>query len=684
MLFLVIPGIWGLVESCQSLVGQNGRPTYEYTVWADSALNPTAVRVVQLAPLEAIRASMVLLANRDRALPLRHLDQGPIYLTQLGKRLTHFEEYVNYYAKVRYIPLDRLGRQGLPTGSRLILAVDQPDLSPTKLAEVIQGLPKDIQLIVVNFMDHQVLQEVTYLPTLLQAPGSHTMSQVIAAQVVFGGVPVLRGLPTHMAQTLGLNKEFFTDKIRLAYTEPERLDIPGDSLYQIDDIINDAINQFAFPGCQVLVARKGHVIYNKSFGYHTYARQRPVRKHDLYDIASVTKIAATTLASMYMYEQGHIELERPVGSYFLDGSFYATRVRRADTVGVAELAARIGSDSTTTTRWDTTRLSDSTYLVSRWRRGSGRKYEETPVFDIPLRNLLTHYSGLPAGLPTIFYQRSIQSPLFEPVVQRQYEVPVAENFFLDRNYLDTLWNETKSLRVDSAGYCYSCVNMMLMQRVIDSINQCSLDTFLKQAFYQRLGLQTATFNPRRYYPEYRLIPTARDRWRGQLLRGHVHDPMAALMGGISGNAGLFANANDLAILGQMWLNGGQYGGERLLADSTVRLFSRRQQGHRGFGFDLVPRKTDYIVAESAPATTFGHTGFTGTCVWVDPESELVFVFLSNRIHPSVSNQRINTLRVRQRVHQVVYEALGIPRRFEEVEPIHEQPSVEVHEAVFAP
>jgi CubicO group peptidase (beta-lactamase class C family) len=403
-------------------------------------------------------------------------------------------------------------------------------------------------------------------------------------------------------------------------------------------------------------------VYHQAFGYHTYERERPVLKNDLYDLASLTKVAATTLASMRLYEEHKLDLRAPLGTYFKDLTFMPSPYKVFDTVARAEA----GIDSLgfiTEARAETDSVAqDSFELVGRW------VYPEqiprrSKVFDIPLRNLLTHTSGLQASLPIHTFQGRGTQELYSRSYEQAYTIPVAERLYLRDTYLDSLWNVTKGLHRDSARYRYSCVNMILMQQAIDSINQRPISEYISETFYQPMGLQTLCYNPRELFEEKRLVPTASDRWRGQILCGTVHDPTAALLGGVSGNAGLFSNANDLAILFQMMLNGGTYGGKRYLADSTIDLFTARQSGHRGFGFDKPPRNSDYLIAPSASAASYGHTGFTGTCVWVDPEHDLVYVFLSNRIHPSVKNYRINEMKIRQRVHQVIYNSLGIPPRF---------------------
>jgi CubicO group peptidase (beta-lactamase class C family) len=278
------------------------------------------------------------------------------------------------------------------------------------------------------------------------------------------------------------------------------------------------------------------------------------------------------------------------------------------------------------------------------------------VYGLRIQQLLTHTSGLPAGLPPGSFP-GIRGPWFRQTPQPGFSLAVADSLYAFDRMGAILWNTILSAAPTGRGYRYSDLNMMLLRRLADTLSGQPMDMFLEDQLYRPLGLQTLGFTPRELRNATRLVPTAGDVWREQLLQGVVHDPAAALLGGVSGHAGLFSNAMDLGILGQMLLNGGTYGGTRFFRPETVALFTRRHTGHRGLGFDLPAGRRDYPVAYTAPATTYGHTGFTGTCLWVDPVHELVFVFLSNRVHPDPDNNRLNTLEVRQRVHQVVYEAL---------------------------
>ncbi len=683
---LGIMGLWRVAGFASSATGVRSEDlqTYEFTVWGDSLdiNSPSSVRMVQLSELEAIRASMLILQNRKNRIPFKRLEDKSFHLLTLGSRLLYLEEYLNYYTKVEVSQAQRLKKLPQINWSRcnpLIVAINAPTASKDEISDILFKLRKETEIVILNFDRSEKLVDVADFPSIVQAPSSQSVAQMIAAQVVFGGAPVYRGIPDKLSTLFDINQNYYSEKIRLGYCEAERVGIPSDSLRKIDKIVAEGMSSYAFPGCQVLIARKGQVIFHKSYGYHTYRRQRPVRKSDLYDVASITKVAATTLGAMKLYEEGKISLDQNLNDYFKDPSYIPTRVRAYDTISVSTYQALMDSiawDSSgrLSLSTDTTRYQGKYYLLGRWTRGRGEVMDDSPVFGVKVWELLTHTSGLPATLPIGYYQRKFKA----------YRVSSkAESGYMPSYYMDSLWNEAKSLAVDSPRYCYSCVNMLLVQRAIDSLNQRSLAEYLPETFYRPLGLQTITYKPMDKFPAYRLIPTASDRWRGRLIHGEVHDPIAAMMGGVSGNAGLFSNANDLAILGQMWLNGGNYGGVRYLEDSTVQLFTRRHYGHRGLGFDKPPRHTDYIVGESASRESYGHTGFTGTCLWVDPEEDLIYIFLSNRIYPSVSNTRINEYRIRQRIHQVIYDALGKPWRSlpEETESL---PQPRIADLLFAP
>jgi CubicO group peptidase (beta-lactamase class C family) len=241
-----------------------------------------------------------------------------------------------------------------------------------------------------------------------------------------------------------------------------------------------------------------------------------------------------------------------------------------------------------------------------------------------------------------------------------YTVPVADEFYLAENYIDTIWKKVdKTNYRGPRRYRYSDVNFMLVQRIVESHLEEGMDDFLNKEFYYPLGLRRNMYNPLDAYAKEAIIPTQNDyRWRHQQVHGYVHDEAAALFGGVGGNAGLFSTAEDLAVIFQMLLNNGHYGGKQYLDETTVKLFTNTYHGnHRGLGFDKPTSGSRSAYSRSASPETFGHTGFTGTCVWADPKHDLIFVFLSNRIYPNVNNRALFKEQVRERIHEVVYDAL---------------------------
>lgn len=668
-------------------------PQYEFTVWTDTVADArfANIPVVHISDREAARASMLVLQNSQGHLPIGALGDKSFSLLILGKPTPVFEAYLSRYTRLDTViwveESNEVNLAAFHKSSHIILAVNQSVESAYSLKALTEKLDKYKTVILTCFDHFELLSGVKNHHSIILAPNHYQVAQEAAAQLIFGGQDFSRGIPADISASLGLSKAYRIPKTRLGYSDPEYVGMSSDTLAMIDQIIKEGIQEFAMPGCQVLVAKEGQIVYHKSFGYHTYQQENPVRLDDLYDVASITKVAATTLATMKMTEEGKISLGAVVGDYLHNRKYEATKYWVTDTLKLAEWKELIGADSTLADE-DARPWRDSLVLLPRMVRG-GHREMNSDVFNISIEELLTHTSGLRSGLNIYPYQRYLKSAMYDAEYSERFSVPVAQNFYLDGHYLDSLWNDTKAMEPDSSGYRYSCVNMIVMQRVIDSLNQVNLGTYLDNEFYRDLGLQTMTYNPLEKFSTEQIAPTSSDRWRGQLLCGTVHDPTAALFGGISGNAGLFSNAHDLGIMGQMWLNKGTYGGKRFLEDHTVEKFTKRTRGHRGLGFDMAPRHSSYLMAESASLQTYGHTGFTGTCIWVDPATDLVFVFLSNRIHPSVNNNRLNEMRIRQRVHQAVYNALGIPADPLRIPnapqiPQGERPQMLSREVVFAP
>ena len=399
---------------------------------------------------------------------------------------------------------------------------------------------------------------------------------------------------------------------------PEEVGIDGRLLnLKINTIMQEAIDEGAFPGAQILLAKDGIIFYEGSFGYHTFEQEQPVQLTDLYDLASVTKTTATTLALMKLYEDGLFDLDQTFGYYFPK-------------------------------------------IAKRDKR------------DMKMRDVLAHQAGLKPWIP--FWSESQRKNgkfrwnTVKADSSRHFPHRISDSgLFLHRKYRERkIYRMIKRSEVsEDKRYVYSGLPFYLFPELVERLSGLPFDEYLYQNFYQPMGAETLKFNPTQHFPLERIVPTEVDTFfRMDTLHGRVHDEGAAMMLGVSGNAGLFSNARDLAKIYQMLLNGGQYGGERYLKPETIAAFTKRQfpenDNRRGLGFDkpLITYNPQLSsVARDATSQSFGHTGYTGTLVWADPAQNLLFVFLSNRVHPTRNNAKIYQLNVRPNIHNLVYDLL---------------------------
>lgn len=653
--------------------------------WAQSTL-PDSISAtpdpVLRWELQAFLESQVsLVQEKDGPIPVQNLMDRTVHVVEMGmeapRLITDLRKYFPVSVSKGYAadPWFALSSIRLKKYDPLILVFGEafPEgLERKKLWQQIKKLTETTPVVVVNLGEAARMAELPASATLIQGNDAGMIGQSVVAQMIAGGIPITGKFPLALSERLFVGAESQTPKIRLAYGPAESVGLDSRILARIDSIAWEGISELAMPGAQILVAKNGRVIYNQSHGYHTYLKRRGVYPTDLYDIASMTKIMGTTLAAMSMYDQGKLALDVPIRKYFRDPHIWQDSVAWTDTLYVGidssqlSLSDTVSLESTVSIRLaasDTTFLPGDSIIVIR-HISEGKIRRPSPVLEPTITELMTHTSGLPAGINIRELYRSKTTwrknkQYFSRRSDSAFSIPVARDLYLRTDMADSIWATTLMMhRRDSAGYKYSDANMILVQRVIDSLNRESLDRYLDRTWYSPLGLQHTAFRAADSYGLDRLIPTEHDqRYREQTLQGYVHDPTAALMGGVSGNAGLFSTADDLAIIGQMWLQQGAYGGQQWLKPQTVDLFTKRQGGHRGLGFDKPPYEGEYLIAPSASPNSFGHTGFTGTLIWMDPDEDLVFIFLSNRVHPRANNWLLNQMSIRQRAHEVVYEAI---------------------------
>lgn len=402
----------------------------------------------------------------------------------------------------------------------------------------------------------------------------------------------------------------------LSFSSPTEVGMDSLFLYdQLNAIIQAGIDSAAYPGAQVLVARRGKIIYYQNFGYHTYLKNRKVQSSDLYDLASVTKTVGGTLALMKLYDEGLFEVDQTWKAYF-------------------------------------------------------PSFKNSNKADLDFRSILAHQAQLIPYIPfwttTLRKNGRFKWRTFSKKQSPRFPIPISDKLFLHRSFKKKMYKGIKQSKLSGKKeYRYSGLSFLLYPDLVKKQSGQSFDHFLYQQFYQPLGADRLVFNPLSQFPKEEIIPTEVDLYfRNTTVHGFVHDENAAMLHGVSANAGLFANALSLAKVLQLLLNEGIYGGKRYLKASTIQEFTRCQfceEGNRrGLGFDkpLVEyeEKAAYI-AQSASPSSYGHSGFTGTFFWVDPEEELLVIFLSNRVHPTRDNRKLYSLNIRPSLHQVVYDAI---------------------------
>jgi beta-N-acetylhexosaminidase len=663
---------------------------------------PDVVREFDLFPIspailnkELNRASFTLIRDREDLIPLRKLGRSRIHILYLGEKLERMEEQIEFYTSFSSSKLEFSRRSDTfpaldPYDYRryrpllVVLNINELDTSRHhSFVESLIELEAKKELILINTGKLENLLPFADFSQLIQVYQTDSLSQQQLGQALFGGEPFRGIFPIDLGDKLFYGQGKLRERSRLGYALAEEVGMNSFKLSKIDSVVTDGLYHRAMPGCQVMVIRKGMVVYDKSFGYQTYSRRRKVQPTDVYDIASITKVAGTTLAAMRMVDKGKLRLSARVGRYFRDKSVIRDSIAGIDTswavftpIIVDSLAADSTRDSlqqlvekpripksTSMLRVDTFRRSADSLMVIKTRIG-GRIKTSSPVLNLRISDLLTHHSGLPAGIPIrdfVLYTRyglGRYAKYFSPTKSSKYPIEVANRFWLRSDYKDSLWQRVKALEVAPRHtYKYSDANMVLVQQAIDSVNGYGIDSFLMKEIYKPMGLRYLRYKPKNYFRNSQIVPTENDRWRNQLLRGYVHDPTAALFGGVAGNAGLFANAHDMGHLFQMLLQNGRYGEERYIQAGTIQDFTSIKEGNRAYGFDMVGSQGNAFAAWQASPSTFGHTGFTGTCVWVDPEEDLIYIFLTNRIHPRASNWTLNERRIRQRIHEAIYEAI---------------------------
>jgi beta-N-acetylhexosaminidase len=446
--------------------------------------------------------------------------------------------------------------------------------------------------------------------TLAACYQDDNITQEIAADLLKGNIGTSGKLPVTVC------KFGYGTGIAVKKDEVSFLSLKANRLRAIDSIANDAIAKKAFPGCVVMAVKDGEILYHKAFGNYQYENNKAVNLESVYDLASVTKISATTIAIMKLYEQGKIELKKTLGDYLP--------------------------------------------VV----RGTNKA-------KLQIDDILLHQAGL---VPFIqFYKETVNasgipsSAIYSPVPSPQFSVRVAEKMYMRNDWSDTIMKRIlQSPLTGQNRYVYSDNDFIFLGKIVEQLSGMTLDQYVQKNIYSKIGLATTGYKPLNRFTRERIIPTEKDQFfRQQLLWGDVHDEGTSMFGGVAGHAGLFSTAYDLSMLYQMLLNGGEINGERILNAETINYFTKYHSNvsRRGLGFDK-PEKDNDTRAEPYPSkyassATYGHTGYTGIGLWVDPKYNLIFIFLSNRVYPTRENPKFSQLNVRSKIQDALYTAIGV-------------------------
>jgi beta-N-acetylhexosaminidase len=590
-----------------------------------SRLNPPSAKAIKHKISES---AVTVLRNSKNSFPVSLIEGKKFASISIGKEdQNEFTRHLSKYAWVQHNALRQATdtvaiKKSIADADVVIVGVFPFSSSFIKnVAPFIKRLASKKEIIICHFGDPQELVYWEGMPTLMAGYTDEDWMPKIAAQIIFGGLPAKGVLPV----TVGQYKEgqgITTESLsRFSYGLPEEVGIDSKTLEQIDAIAREAIDSGATPGSHVLVAKDGKVIYEHSNGWLTYERKIPVTENTIYDLASVTKVSATLQTVMFMYEKGLIDVNKKVSVY------------------LPEL------------------------------KTSNKK-------DFTIKDILTHQAGLWPFLP--FWAETVKNGALLPEYystkkSSEYPFPVAEDVFASKAMKDSLWQWIIKAKVREKpartvfDYRYSDMGFYILQHLAEKLLNQPMQDFLDQNLYEPLGAYTLGYLPLTKFPATQIAPTEDDKlFRKKLLTGYVHDQGAAMHGNIAGHAGLFGDANDLAKLGQMLLQRGNYGGQQFYKPETVDYFIGKQYetSRRGLGWDK-PTVSDWAGPTTLYASpkTFGHTGFTGTCIWVDPEFNLVFVYLSNRVNPDMTNNKLLNANIRPRIQEVIYKAMFNYRQY---------------------
>ena len=570
----------------------------------------------------AIEKSIVILKNKDLILPLGGLNRK-IAAISIGGSSQDFHQKMGLFADFeshQVLSSNELADSAINSIKLNDLCIislhaeglkGQENTINAEHLKVINRLPANQIKIVILFGNEAIFEKLdpTKVDVIIWAKENHYLAQDRVAQLLFGATAA-EGKLTKAMGNFKIGDGISTKANgRLKFGLPEELGIDAERLKEIDKIALNGIANGAYPGCQVVVSVKGNIIYRKSFGEQTKDGNK-VKDTDLYDIASITKIAASTLLTMHLCDAGLLNIDKKLGDY------------------IPEVT------------------------------GNG------PYSQINIREMLAHQAGLTPFIK--FYSKSMSNGTLLPSIyatdkKAGYELKVADGIYMRNDYVDTMYKQIINTPLGIKKYVYSDLCFYFIQKINEKIIQQQQNDYLLSSIYMPMGLRYTRYLPLNFFSKSQIAPTENDKtFRKQLVHGYVHDPGAAMLGGVAGHAGLFSNATDLASIMQLFLNKGEYAGLKFFSEKTINDFTRVQYAgnRRGAGFDRPNASGGGTCDELASSVSFGHSGFTGALAWADPKDDVIVVFLSNRVNPDQENPKLKDMGIRTKIQHVVYEAVN--------------------------
>ena len=626
-------------EKCRKVLAVKqwvGLNNYEAlkTANIDKELNNSYAKYIQQ---KLVEKSLTVLKNEQEMIPLRRLDTLKIASISIGaEKKTTFQENLGWYTKIDHFQLKNEAsasqisavKEKLKNYNVVIAGLHDHSKYPRNAIRYADNVLKFIAEIAQNehtifsvFKNPYTLNKIDNIEeasVVIEAYQDSELSQQKAAQLIFGGFKADGKLPVSVGKKFKAGDGVETsEKIRFSYTTPEDAGMNADFLQNgIDSLMQQAMDLKAIPGGVVLIAKDEKIVFQKAYGLHKYSDTVKTKASDLFDLASVTKISSALPALMKLHDEGKFSLEDGIDDYM-------------------------------------------PYFKNSNKAG------------VPFRQIFAHQARFKPWIAywqnTLRKNGSYKWNTFKKDSSARFPIKISDDMWLHRNYKKKMYKAIKKSPLeDKAEYKYSGLAFYLLPQIVENLSNENYRTYLNENFYSKLGATTLGYRPTEEFDISRIVPTESDfDFRHEPIHGSVHDEGAIMMGGVSANAGLFSNANDLAKLMQMYLNMGKYGGERYIEEATFKEWTKTQfpenNNRRAIAFDkpnLEYTGPGNNTAKDASAASFGHTGFTGTMVWMDPEKDLLFVFLSNRVLPTRDNRRLYSLNTRTQIQQVLYDSMG--------------------------